>query len=130
MKAGILKASMGAGVRQVLSDVGNSLHENRAISEKWAAGDESARKKVDAVLAKAGLTLDEVTAKTLESKIDVFERIDRCWQARRRGQTMAFAKLTVIAKQLARPRAGRSMKSRTLNFATSRRVQLSGEPAS
>jgi hypothetical protein len=32
---------------------------------------------VDAVLVRAGLTIDETTAKTLESKIDVFERIDR-----------------------------------------------------
>jgi hypothetical protein len=77
IKAGIMKASMGAGVRQVLNDVGYSFHENRSISEKWAAGDESTRQKVDAVLAKAGLSLDEVTAKTLESKIDVFERLDR-----------------------------------------------------
>ena len=77
IKAGILKASMGEGVRQVLSDVGISFHENRPIGEKWAAGDESARQKVDAVLARAGLALDEVTAKTLEIKIDVFERLDR-----------------------------------------------------
>ena len=34
-------------------------------------------RKSSAILAKAGLTIDEVTAKTLESKIDVFERIDR-----------------------------------------------------
>ena len=77
VKAGILRASMGAGVREVLQDVGYSILENRPISERWVAGDENARKKVDAVLAKAGLTIDEVTAKTLERKIDVFERIDR-----------------------------------------------------
>ena len=29
------------------------------------------------ILAKAGLTIEEATAKTLEKKIDVFERIDR-----------------------------------------------------
>jgi hypothetical protein len=55
----------------------DSTVPSRALSEKWAAGDANARKEVDAILAKAGLTLDEVTAKTLESKIDVFERIDR-----------------------------------------------------
>jgi hypothetical protein len=77
IKAGILKASMGAGVHDVLNDVGYSFLDNRPISEKWAAGDESARQEVDAVLAKAALALDEVTAKTLEHKIDVFERLDR-----------------------------------------------------
>jgi hypothetical protein len=49
----------------------------RELAEKWAAGDKDARKEVEAVLAKAGLTIDEVTAKTLESKLDSFERLDR-----------------------------------------------------
>ena len=75
-KAGILRASMGAGVEQALAAVGYS-EEMDTLSESWAAGDANARKEVGAILAKAGLTLDEVTAKTFESKIDVFERIDR-----------------------------------------------------
>jgi hypothetical protein len=77
IKAGILKASMGRGVHSVLNDVGSPIYDSGPLSESWAAGDERARKKVDTILAKAGLTLDEVTAKTLESKIDVLERIDR-----------------------------------------------------
>lgn len=77
VKAGILRASMGAGVEQALAEVGYSDLEEDTLSESWAAGDANARKEVDAILAKAGLTLDEVTAKTFESKIDVFERIDR-----------------------------------------------------
>jgi hypothetical protein len=77
IKAGILRASMSAGVGSVLTSVGHSHLERDTLAEKWVAGDESARKKVDAILAKAGLTIDEVTAKTLERKIDVFERIDR-----------------------------------------------------
>jgi hypothetical protein len=77
IKAGILRASMSAGVRSVLAGVGHSYLERDTLAEKWAAGDEGARQRVDAVLAKAGLTLDEVTAKTLEIKIDVFERVDR-----------------------------------------------------
>ena len=77
VKAGILRASMGAGVEQALAAVGYSDLETDTLSEEWAAGDAHARKEVDAILAKAGLTLDEVTAKTFESKIDVVERIDR-----------------------------------------------------
>jgi hypothetical protein len=42
-----------------------------------AAGDKGARKNVDVILAKAGVTIEEVTARTLEKKIDVFEKIDR-----------------------------------------------------
>jgi hypothetical protein len=77
VKAGILRASMGVGVRQALTEVGYSYFEGNTLSQNWAAGDANARKEVGAILAKAGLTLDEVTAKTFESKIDVFERIDR-----------------------------------------------------
>ncbi len=76
VKAGILRASMGDGVEQALAAVGYS-DEMDTLSESWAAGDANARKEVGAILAKAGLTLDEVTAKTFESKINVFERIDR-----------------------------------------------------
>jgi protein-tyrosine-phosphatase len=49
----------------------------RELGEKWAAGDKDARKEVDAALAKAGLTIDDATAKTMESKLDSFERLDR-----------------------------------------------------
>jgi hypothetical protein len=77
VKAGIVRASIGGGVRQVLSDVGHPFPEGATLSTKWAAGDESARKKVDSILTKAGLTNDEVTAQTLERKLDSFERLDR-----------------------------------------------------
>jgi hypothetical protein len=77
VKAGILRASMGVGVRQALPEVGYFYFEGNTLSQNWAAGDANAREEVGAILAKAGLTLDEVTAKTLESKIDVFERVDR-----------------------------------------------------
>jgi hypothetical protein len=77
VKAGILWASIGAGAEQALAEVGYSDLEMDTLSEKWATGDANARKEVDAILAKAGVTLDQVTAKTFESKMDVFERIDR-----------------------------------------------------
>jgi hypothetical protein len=82
IKAGMLRASMGAGVDLVLTGVGQPYSEypyteRKRLSQNWAAGDESARKKVDSILAKAGLPIDELMAKTLERKIDVFERLDR-----------------------------------------------------
>lgn len=40
-------------------------------------GDDAARAKVDVILNKAELTIDEATAKTLEEKLDSFERLDR-----------------------------------------------------
>jgi hypothetical protein len=81
VKAGILKASISTGVERVLDDLGygpeNSFDNTQNLAKKWAAGDKNARKEVQAALDKAGLTTDEVTAKTVESKLDSFERLDR-----------------------------------------------------
>lgn len=41
------------------------------------AGDRSARKEVEAALHKAQLSFNDITAKTLESKLYSFERLDR-----------------------------------------------------
>jgi hypothetical protein len=77
VKIGMLRASMGAGVGAVLGAISYPYPQRETLSEDWEAGDAGARKKVDAILGKAGLTIGEATAKTLEIKIDVFERIDR-----------------------------------------------------
>jgi hypothetical protein len=81
VKSGIVKASMSAGVYEILKGLGHgprsALFYARELGEKWAAGDKDARKEVEAALSKAGLTIDEATARTLESKLDSFERIDR-----------------------------------------------------
>ena len=81
VKAGILKASINTGIERVLDDLGHgpeiSFDYTEKLAKKWAAGAKTARKEVQAALDKAGLTTDEVTAKTLESKLDSFERLDR-----------------------------------------------------
>jgi hypothetical protein len=81
VKTGILKASMNIGVDQVLKaqthGPESSLLYRKELGKKWLAGDKNARKEVEAVLDKAGLTVGEVTAKTVESKLDSFERLDR-----------------------------------------------------
>jgi hypothetical protein len=81
LKAGILKASINTGIERVLDGLGHgpeiSFGYTEKLAKRWAAGDKNARKEVHAALDKAGLTIDEVTAKTLESKLDSFERLDR-----------------------------------------------------
>jgi hypothetical protein len=77
VKAGMLRASMGVGVERALARVGRPHLEGDQLGKSWAAGDDSARKKVDAILNKAGLTIDEAIAIALESKLDSFERLDR-----------------------------------------------------
>ena len=53
------------------------LEQKGQLSGAFAAGDVDERKKVDAILKKAGLSIDDVTAQTLDSKLDSFERLDR-----------------------------------------------------
>jgi hypothetical protein len=77
MKAGILKSSRGRGLRRILEEIGHPWDERDQLCEAFAAGDVQERKKVDAILKKAGLTIDEVAAQTLDSKLDSFERLDR-----------------------------------------------------
>jgi hypothetical protein len=81
LKSGILKGSMSAGIGEILNGLGHGsesgLFYARKLGEKWAAGDKDARKEVEAALAKAGLTIDEAMAKTLEKKLDSIERLDR-----------------------------------------------------
>src|SRR4029077_8471560 len=77
IKAGLLRVPSDSGVRCVLGSVGYQYPQKDALTEEWAAGDKGARQEVDAILKKAGLSIDEVTAQTLDSKLDSFERLDR-----------------------------------------------------
>jgi hypothetical protein len=77
MKSGILKSSTGRGLRRILDEIGHPWDERDELREAFAAGDVQARKNVDAILKKAGLTMDEVAAQTLDSNLDSFERLDR-----------------------------------------------------
>jgi hypothetical protein len=81
VKAGILKASINTGVERVLDGLGYGQDQRydytKRLSQSWASGDKKSRKEVMAALSAAGLTIDEVTAKTVESKLDSFERLDR-----------------------------------------------------
>ena len=80
-KVGILKASMNTGVEEVLKalspDPEMLFGRFRGLSSRWMAGDKSARKEVEAALHKAQLSFNDITAKTLESKLYSFERLDR-----------------------------------------------------
>jgi hypothetical protein len=81
LKVGVLRASMAIGVKIVLDELGHSplleFGRNQKLGQRWAAGDEAVRTEVGAALNRAGLTIDDVTAKTAEEKIDTLERLDR-----------------------------------------------------
>jgi hypothetical protein len=82
IKSGILKASMNIGVETLLNRLGCCIptykdKDSRELSEKWAAGDTAMREEFARALTAAGLSIEEVTATTLERKIDKFEQIER-----------------------------------------------------
>ena len=64
IKMGVLKASMYEGVAKVMEDLG--YEETMESSKAWAAGDKRAKEQVTRALAKANLSMDEVTATTLQ----------------------------------------------------------------
>jgi hypothetical protein len=49
----------------------------RTIGARWASVEKSARDEVAAALKKAQLSIEDVMAEALDSRIDTFERIDR-----------------------------------------------------
>ena len=82
VKAALLRASAGQGVRRILSTTGNNefsfvLPQEADFAQKWASGDASARVEFTKILKKAELTMDEVVAETFAKQIDYLERLDR-----------------------------------------------------
>ena len=81
LKAGLLRASIDNGVREVMDSLGYGEGRQygyvRELAGSWAAGEKSAKKEVAIALEKAQLTIEDVMAKTLDSKIESFERFDR-----------------------------------------------------
>ena len=112
------------GVYKFRSD--KAFRPAQELSSRWMAGDKSARKEVEAALHKAQLSIDDVTAKTLECKLDSFERLDRMLasaEARRNNALREIDQLTAIVRPSAPPCAKRSTKSRTSSSETSRRAK-------
>jgi len=81
LKAGILRASIGTGVSTVMESLGHDERRGYGaageLGARWAARETRAQNEVARALEKAQLTIEDVMAETLESKIDTFERIDR-----------------------------------------------------
>jgi hypothetical protein len=96
-KVGILKASMNTGVERVLIALNHTpiqrFDNRQELSRRWMAGDKGARKEVEAVLRNALLSVNDVTAKTLEAKLDSFERLDRMLASAEARRNMALREI-------------------------------------
>jgi hypothetical protein len=71
-----MTATAYRGLEQILKPLVAFL-EQEGLAKAWAARDQSAIKRVDKLLASAGLTMDAVMAQTLSISLDDIERIDR-----------------------------------------------------
>ena len=76
LKANLMTATAYRGLEQILKPLVGFLEEEH-LAKAWAARDQSAIKRVDKLLASAGLTMDAVMAQTLSISLDDIERIDR-----------------------------------------------------
>jgi len=76
LKSQRLHAAAHQGLERVLTPLLGWLSADK-LSGKWASGDEEAISQVEALLGRAGLTIDDVMAQTLAARIDDVERIDR-----------------------------------------------------
>jgi hypothetical protein len=78
LKAGLLDANRGKGVKEILFSFGSTDREhNRDLAARWHLGDKDARDPVAEVLADAGLSVEAIMGQTLSLSIDSIERIDR-----------------------------------------------------
>ena len=77
MKSGLLRASIGVGIERVMRSLGKGYIHAGELAPRWAAGEKRAQDEVATALQKAQLSIEDVMAETLESKIDSFERFDR-----------------------------------------------------
>jgi hypothetical protein len=81
LKAGLLRASRSSGISSVMDSLGYDERKGygaaRTLGARWASGEKSAWAEVAAALEKAQLSIEDVMAETLDSKIDSFERFDR-----------------------------------------------------
>jgi hypothetical protein len=76
LKANLMTTVAHHGLRKILEPL-MDWTEAHELAKAWAARDQSAIKRVDKLLASAGLTMDAVMAQTLSSSLDDIERIDR-----------------------------------------------------
>jgi hypothetical protein len=82
MKAGLLRAAAGKGVRGILATIADIDTHDLArkadhFAKEWASGTASVRQEFAEKLQRAGLTMDDVMAETLAKEIESFERFDR-----------------------------------------------------
>lgn len=76
LRGRLLTSSIHLGLRELLA---RQIETAKAgpLAYRWSKGDTKARARVSAILSRAGLTMDDAMALTIEQKLDSVERLDR-----------------------------------------------------
>jgi hypothetical protein len=77
LQANLMTATAYEGLQKIPDPLVEPYRDVVHLARAWAARDKSAIKRVDELLASAGLTMDAVMAQTLCTYLDEFERIER-----------------------------------------------------
>jgi len=77
LQASLMTATAYEGLQKILEPLVEPYRDQADLARAWAARDKAAIKRVDELLASAGLTMDAVMAQTLCTYLDEFERIAR-----------------------------------------------------
>ena len=77
LQASLMTSAAYEGLQKVLEPLLEPYPQQVDLARAWAARDKAAIKRVDELLASAGLTMDAVTAQTFCTYLDEFERTAR-----------------------------------------------------
>jgi hypothetical protein len=77
LQASLMTATAYEGLQKVLDPLVEPYRDVVHLARAWAARDKAAIKRVDELLASAGLTMDAVKIQTFCTYLDEFERIAR-----------------------------------------------------
>ena len=77
LQASLMTAAAYEGLQKILEPLVERYRDQADLVRAWAARDKAAIKRVDELLASAGLTMDAVMAQTLCTYLDEFDRIAR-----------------------------------------------------
>jgi len=77
LQANLMTATAYEGLQKILDPLVEPYRDVVHLARAWAARDKSAIKRVDELLAPAGLTMDAVMAQTFCTYLDEFERMER-----------------------------------------------------
>src|SRR5215472_12512359 len=107
LQASLMTATAYEGLQKVLEPLVEPYRDQADLARAGAARDKAAIKRVDELLASAGLTMDAVMAQTLCTYLDEFERIERMIASTeaRRGAILYEVELHRVRRRLRRATA-------------------------